>query len=80
MGQLSLAGGLAADSVRRGNLFGLHLRPMGEHGMVRFFGLELPNTVQVGMVAQCPIGPGAEMDSSRSAWNRRTVNDLRAGR
>ena len=67
--------------VRRGNLFGLHYAPDGEQwNMVRYLGLEMPATVQVGMVAQCPIGAGSEMDFLYFGVEQRTVSDLRAGR
>jgi hypothetical protein len=66
--------------VRRGNFFGLHYAPDGEHwNMVRYFGLDMPATVQVGMVAQCPVGTGSEIDFLYFSLEQRTVSDLRAG-
>jgi hypothetical protein len=42
-------------------------------------GLPLPPTVQVGIVAQCPVGPGATIDFGHFGLEARTVGNLRAG-
>ncbi len=67
--------------VRKGSLFGLHYAPDGEQwNMVRLFSLDLPQTVQVGMVAQCPIGEGTEIDFLNFNLENRTVENMRSGR
>jgi regulation of enolase protein 1 (concanavalin A-like superfamily) len=67
--------------VRKGNLFGLHYSPDGEQwNMVRYFTLDAPATVRVGMVAQCPVGAGSEMDFLHFSLEAATVQDIRAGR
>lgn len=66
--------------VRVGNMFGLHYALDGQHWrMVRVFRLLLPTTVQVGLVAQCPAGPGAVIDFLSFTVQPVTVSDLRAG-
>jgi regulation of enolase protein 1 (concanavalin A-like superfamily) len=67
--------------VRKDNLFALHYAPDGEQwNMVRLFSLELSQTVQVGMVAQCPIGAGTEIDFLHFSLEQRSVEDIRTGR
>lgn len=67
--------------VRKGKVFGLHYGLDGEHwNMVRYFTFTTPETVQVGMVAQCPIGAGSEMDFLHFSLENRPVADLRAGK
>jgi regulation of enolase protein 1 (concanavalin A-like superfamily) len=66
--------------VRKGSLFALHYAPDGEQWhMARFFRLDVPQIVQVGMVAQCPIGAGTEIDFLHFGLEQRTVTDMRAG-
>lgn len=66
--------------VRRGNIFGMHYGPDGVHwNMVRYFTLDLPDTIQVGLVAQCPGGTGTAVDFHYFGIEPKTVNDIRAG-
>jgi hypothetical protein len=48
--------------------------------MVRLFRLAVPQTVKVGLVAQCPSGPGTTIDFLSFTVEPRTVTNLRAGR
>jgi regulation of enolase protein 1 (concanavalin A-like superfamily) len=66
--------------ARVGNVFALHYALDGQDWhMVRLFRLDLPATVQVGMVAQCPVGPGSVIDFLEFTLERRTVANPRAG-
>jgi regulation of enolase protein 1 (concanavalin A-like superfamily) len=77
---------------RIGRQFGLHYAldghlapeeslPRGKPGwrMVRVFGMDMPAEVRVGLVAQCPAGPGVAIDWLTFSLEARTVKDLRAG-
>lgn len=65
---------------RVGELFGLQYALDGENWrMVRYFRLPVPRTVQVGLVAQCPSGPGTVVDFLHFSIEQRTVKNLRAG-
>jgi regulation of enolase protein 1 (concanavalin A-like superfamily) len=67
--------------VRKGSVFGLHYGPNGEHwNMVRYFTFDARATLQVGMVAQSPVGDGSEMDFLNFSLENRSVQDVRAGR
>jgi len=66
--------------ARKGKTFGLQYGPDGvQWNMVRFFTLDAPATIQVGMVAQSPIGPGSEMDFLHFGVENVTVKDARNG-
>jgi regulation of enolase protein 1 (concanavalin A-like superfamily) len=66
--------------VRKGNIFGMHYGPDGIHwNMVRYFCIEAAQALQVGMVAQCPAGAGAEIDFHHFSLELNTVKDIRAG-
>lgn len=66
--------------VRNGNVFGMHYGPDGQNwNMVRYFTLDLPQTIKAGMVAQCPIGAGTHADFMHFSLKNRTVGDVRAG-
>ncbi len=66
--------------VRKGNLFGMHYGPDGATwNMVRYFHIEMPSTVKVGMVAQCPGGPGTVIDFFHFGVENKCVLDIRAG-
>lgn len=66
--------------VRSGNVFGLHYALDGEHWrMVRIFNLDVPENVKVGIVAQCPAGPGATIDFLSFSIEQRTVQNARSG-
>lgn len=65
---------------RVGNVFGMHYALDGESWkMVRVFQLPVPGSIRVGLVAQCPAGPGAEIDFLHFSVEARTVQSLRAG-
>jgi hypothetical protein len=65
---------------RAGDVFGLHYALDGQSWrMVRLFKLSLPYSVQVGLVAQCPAGPGTTVDFLSFNIERRLVTNLRAG-
>lgn len=65
---------------RVGEVFGLHYALDGNTWrMVRLFHLPVPRTVQVGLVAQCPTGPGTVVDFYHFSIEQRTVKDLRTG-
>lgn len=65
---------------RVGNVFGLHYALDGQRWrMVRLFRLALPREIKVGLVAQCPAGPGTIIDFLHFGLEPRTVKDLRAG-
>jgi uncharacterized protein len=71
---------------RVGNAFGLQYALDGSAGnnaewrMVRAFRLDLPAEVRVGVVTQCPVGPGTTVDVLHFSLEARTVSDLRAGK
>lgn len=66
--------------VRKGNLFGMHYGPDGSHwNMVRYFKMDVPSKVRIGLVAQCPGGDGAELDFAAFHLDDTTVKDVRAG-
>ena len=65
---------------RIGRQFGLHYALDGlSWRMVRVFGMNMPAEVRVGLVAQCPAGPGAAIDWLSFSLEARTVKNLRAG-
>jgi uncharacterized protein len=66
--------------VRVGNLFAMHYGPDGtQWNMVRYFRLDLPAKIKVGLVAQCPAGEGADIDFHTFQLEHRTIADARAG-
>jgi regulation of enolase protein 1 (concanavalin A-like superfamily) len=66
--------------LRIGDVFGMHYALDGKHWrMVRVFRLPLSASVQVGLVAQCPAGPGTTIDFLHFSITPSTVKDLRAG-
>ena len=69
------------QAVRSGDVFALHYSLDGENWrMVRVFNLAVPQTVKVGIVAQCPVGPGTTIDFLHFSIEQRTVSNLRAGK
>lgn len=65
---------------RVGNVFGMHYALDGKKWqMVRVFQLPVAETMRVGLVAQCPAGPGAEIGFLHFSVEARTVQQLRAG-
>lgn len=67
--------------VRVGPAFGLHYSVDGQQWqMTRVFRLDAPQTIEVGMVAQSPVGDGAEIEFLSFSLEEHTVSDLRAGK
>jgi len=65
---------------RSGEMFGMHYALDGKNWqMVRYFKLPLPSTVKVGLVAQCPAGPGTTIDFLHFSVELRRVENLRTG-
>jgi regulation of enolase protein 1 (concanavalin A-like superfamily) len=65
---------------RTGDVFGLHYSVDGQTWrMVRLLRLAMPTSIKVGLVAQCPGGPGVAIDFLSFSVEPRTVKDLRAG-
>ena len=65
---------------RAGDVFGLHYSADGQTWrMVRLLRLAMPPSIKVGLVAQCPGGPGVVIDFLHFSVESRTVKDLRAG-
>ena len=65
---------------RKGNVLGMHYALDGAaFRMVRVFQLPLPEEVRVGLVAQCPAGPGASVDFLSFSVEEKSVKALRAG-
>jgi hypothetical protein len=66
--------------ARRGDVFGMHYSLDGvSWRMVRLFNLKLSEKVRVGLVAQCPIGPGTTVDFLSFGVEPYTLQDIRAG-
>lgn len=66
--------------VRLGSAFALHYSLDGQSWrMVRVFRLDVPAEVKVGLVAQCPVGPGTTVDFLSFTLQQRTVVNLRSG-
>jgi len=66
--------------ARAGSLLGMHYRMDGSGWrMVRVFELAMPPEVRVGLVAQCPVGPGARVSFTSLEVERRSIGNLRAG-
>lgn len=68
--------------VRKGTVFGMHYSvDRIQWNMVRYFTIEATETVQVGMVAQSPIGiEGSEMDFLNFSIEKHSVENIRAGK
>ena len=47
--------------------------------MVRIFRLAGPPSMKIGLVAQCPVGPGTTIDFFSFSVENRTLQNLRAG-
>jgi uncharacterized protein len=66
--------------VRAGNVFAVHYALDGKQWrMVRVFNLEVPATIRVGIVAQCPVGPGTTIDFLHFGIEQRTITNARTG-
>ncbi len=65
---------------RAGDVFGMHYALDGKNWrMVRLFKLAGPPEVKIGLVAQCPVGPGTTTDFLSFSVENRTIQKLRAG-
>jgi regulation of enolase protein 1 (concanavalin A-like superfamily) len=65
---------------RAGDVFGMHYALDGKSWrMVRLFRLPVPPAIRIGLVAQCPSGPGATIDFLSFSVEPRTIQKLRAG-
>ena len=66
--------------VRVGNHFGFHYSLDGEHyEMTRFFALNAPQTVKVGLMAQSPKGLGGDRKYEHLSIEHVTVKNIRTG-
>jgi len=66
---------------RVGDIFGLHYALDGANWqMVRLFSLAGPAEMKIGLVAQCPVGPGTTVDFLSFSVEERTLQALRAGK
>ena len=66
--------------LRMGEVFGMHYSLDGQNWqMVRVFHLAGPAAMKVGVVAQCPAGPGTTLDILHFSIEARRVQNLRAG-
>jgi regulation of enolase protein 1 (concanavalin A-like superfamily) len=66
---------------RAGPVIGLHYALDGHNWrMVRLCRLPLADPLRLGLVAQCPAGPGATVDWLHFSVEKRRVENLRAGR
>jgi regulation of enolase protein 1 (concanavalin A-like superfamily) len=66
--------------ARKGNVFSVHYSLDGqEWRMVRLFRLDVADTVRVGIVAQCPSGPGTTVDFLSFSLEQCQVENIRAG-
>ncbi len=62
------------------HVFGMHYSLDGvSWRMVRLFNLKLSEKVRVGLVAQCPIGPGTSVDFLSFSVEPYALQDIRAG-
>jgi regulation of enolase protein 1 (concanavalin A-like superfamily) len=66
--------------ARQGDLFAMHYSLDGASWqMVRYFRLLVPPVVQVGLVAQSPIGPGTTVVFATFSVDKRSLENMRAG-
>jgi regulation of enolase protein 1 (concanavalin A-like superfamily) len=74
------SGSLLLQIFRAGDVFGMHYALDGKSWqMVRLFSLPGPASMKVGLVAQCPAGPGTTIDFFSFSVEHRTLQNLRAG-
>lgn len=74
------AASLWLQILRFGDVFGMHYALDGKSWqMVRLFRLAGPPTMKVGLVAQCPAGPGTTVEFYSFSVEKRAVQNLRAG-
>ena len=66
--------------LRVGDVFGMHYALDGRSWrMVRQVRMAAPQTIKIGLMAQCPIGPGTTVDFLSFTVEPRMVKNLRAG-
>ena len=66
--------------ARAGDVFAMHYSLDGSSWrMVRLFRLAVARAIRVGLVAQCPVGPGATVDFLYFNVENRTLQNLRGG-
>lgn len=66
--------------ARLENVFALHYSLDGsQFRMVRIFSMPVPASIRVGIVAQCPVGPGTMVDFDHFSIEQREIQNLRAG-
>jgi len=66
--------------LRAGDVFGMHYALDGRSWrMARQFRMAAPQVIRVGLVAQCPLGPGTTVDFLSFTVELRTVKNLRVG-
>jgi regulation of enolase protein 1 (concanavalin A-like superfamily) len=66
--------------ARSGDAFAQHYSLDGQSWrMVRLFHLPVPREIKVGVVAQCPVGPGTTIDLLHFSVDQRRVENVRAG-
>ena len=67
--------------ARAGDVFAMHYSLDGRSWrMVRLFRLAVAPAIRVGLVAQCPVGPGATVDFLSFSVENRTLQNLRGGK
>lgn len=67
--------------IRKGNIFSLHWSKDGVNfKMARIAAMPVPDLVKVGLEAQCPVGEPAKHEFLYFSIEKRTVNDMRAGK
>lgn len=66
--------------VRKGDVFAVHYSLDGQNFiMARICTLPMARRIQVGLVAQSPIGKGGERRFQEVSLERRTLSDIRSG-
>jgi regulation of enolase protein 1 (concanavalin A-like superfamily) len=69
------------QACRAGDVIALHYALDGrDWRMVRIFSLPMPPSVKVGIVAQCPVGPGTTVDFLHFSVEAGLPANLRAGK
>jgi uncharacterized protein len=66
--------------TRKGNVFGMHFSLDGtRYRFVRTFGMDMPDELMVGLVAQAPFGSGCKVEFSSFTIAPGAVKDFRSG-
>lgn len=67
--------------ARKGQVMSMHYSLDGKkYDMVRLFRLEMNDTVKVGIVSQSPTGEGLTCEFSEIELEKKTLDDIRAGK